>query len=329
MVGNDDRLVVVGFGCFDDLLHAVVDSPYCLGDGVIDTCVTHHVTVGEVHHDEVVLVLVDGCHQFVLYLEGTHFRFQVVGSYLGRRNEDAVLTLEGSLATTIEEEGDMCVFLCLSSMQLFLSLFAEILAEGILNILFGEEDVNTLEVGIVGSHTVVLQSWDGMHTLLRHILLGQCDGHLLGAVVAEVDENDDIALLDTTVHTAVVDRFDKLVGNSIFITLLHGLHHIGRLLAGAVDDEVVALFDTLPTLVAVHRIETAYDRGDGSIIVSTYLRYLLNETFTRVRVGIATVHIAVYEHLVLQTVGLANLDELEQMVEAGVNTTVGAKSHQV
>ena len=36
-----------------------------------------------------------------------------------------------------------------------------------------------------------------------------------------------------------------------------------------------------------------------------------------------------HKHLVLQTVCLTYLDELKQMVEAGVHTTVGSQTHQV
>ena len=85
-------------------------------------------------------------------------------------------------------------------MELFLALLGEILAQRVFYVLLREEDVNTLEVGVVWCHTVVLQSRNGLHTLLRHILLSQCDGHLLGAVVTEIDEDDDVALFDRTIY---------------------------------------------------------------------------------------------------------------------------------
>ena len=85
-------------------------------------------------------------------------------------------------------------------MQLLLALLTQVFAQGILYVLFGEEDVNTLEVGIIRSHAIVLQILDGMHTLLRHILLGQRDGHLLSTVVTEVDEDHNITLFNRTVY---------------------------------------------------------------------------------------------------------------------------------
>ena len=189
--------------------------------------------------------------------------------------------------------------------------------------------MNTLEVGIIGSHAVVLQTGDGVHSLLRHILLCQRDGHLLGTVVTEVDEDHYIALFNATVHTGIVDRLDELIGNAVIIALLHGLNHICGLLTSTIYNQVVTFFHTLPALVAVHSVETTHDRGNGCIIVGTNLTYLLNETLTRVGVGITAVHVAVYEQLVLQAICLTNLDELEKMIEAGVNTTIRGKTHQV
>ena len=53
---------------------------------------------------------------------------QVVGSHLWRCHQDAVLTLVRSLASAIEEEGDVGVLLGLGSMQLLLSLLAQVFA---------------------------------------------------------------------------------------------------------------------------------------------------------------------------------------------------------
>ncbi len=153
----------------------------------------------------------------------------------------------------------MSVFLGLGSVELLQALLAQILAQRVLHVLFREEDVDTLELGIVGSHTIVLQARDGLHALLRHILLGQCDGHLLSTVVAEVDEDYHVTLLDATVDRGIVDRLDELVGHAVIVALLHGLYHIGSLLAHAVDDQVVAFLHALPALVAVHGVETAHD----------------------------------------------------------------------
>ena len=168
--------------------------------------------------------------------------------------------------------------------------------------------MNALEVGIVRCHAVVLQAGDGLHTLLRHVLLGQYDGHLLGAVVTEVDEDDDVTLLDAAVDAGVVDRLDELISHALVIAFLHSLHHIGSLLASTVDNQVIALLHTLPALVAVHCIETAHDAGDSGIIVGADLSNLLDEALTTLGVCVATIHVTMYKELVLQTVCLTNLN---------------------
>ena len=138
---------------------------------------------------------------------------------------------------------------------------------------------------------------------------------MVSTVVTEVDEDYHITLFDATVHAGIVDRLDELIGYALVVALLHGLHHVGSLLTSTIHNQVVTLLYALPALIAVHSIETTYDTCDGCIVLSTYLRYLLDETLTALRVGVTTVHIAMYKHLVLQTVGLTNLDELEEVIE--------------
>ena len=55
--------------------------------------------------------------------------------------------------------------------------------------------------------------------------------------------------------------------------------------------------------------------GNVGIVLLAALLYLLDEALAALGVGVATVHEAVYEELVLQTILLADLDEAEEMVE--------------
>ena len=107
-----------------------------------------------------------------------------------------------------------------------------------------------------------------------------------------------------------------VVGDALVVALLHGLHHVGALLALTLHEQVVSLFHTLPALVAVHGIEAAHDAGNMCVVLGTYVAHLLDESLTALRIGVATVHEAVDEGLVFQSVGLTHLDEFEQMVEA-------------
>ena len=122
MIGNDDSLVACSLGSLDDFTYTVVNSPYRFGNCIVDTCMANHITIGEVDNDEVVFVFLDGSNEFVFDLIGTHLRLQVVGSHLRTRYQDAVLTLEWFLTSTVEEEGYVCIFLGLCRMQLLFAL---------------------------------------------------------------------------------------------------------------------------------------------------------------------------------------------------------------
>ena len=202
-------------------------------------------------------------------------------------------------------------------MQLALAVLAEILAESVFHVLLGEEYVHALEFGIIGSHAVILQTLDGVHTLFGHILLGEHLGELLGAVVAEVDEDYHIALLDGTVYGRVDDRLYKLVGHAVGVALLHGLNHVGGFLALALDEQVVSLFHAVPSLVAVHGVEAADDAGDVSAVGCAGVSNLLDKSGSALGVGVATVHEAVYEGLV-QAILLGDFNQLEEVVERRV-----------
>ena len=89
---------------------------------------TYHVTISEVHYDEIIFVLVDGSHQFVFYFESTHFRLQVVSSHFGRRNKDTIFFVERSFTSTVEEECYVRIFFCFSDMKLAQAFRSKIFA---------------------------------------------------------------------------------------------------------------------------------------------------------------------------------------------------------
>ena len=175
--------------------------------------------------------------------------------------------------------------------------------------------MHALEVGVVRSHAVVLQVLDGVHAFLGHVLLCEHVSELASAVVAEVDEDDDVALLDGALHLGVVDRLDKLVGHTLGVALVHGLQQVVGLLALALNEQVVGLFHAVPTVVAVHGVETSHDAGDVCVVLVAALQHLLNEALAALRVAVAAVHEAVHVGL-LQAILLRDLEQLEEVVEA-------------
>ena len=199
-------------------------------------------------------------------------------------------------------------------MQLLQTLAGDVLAQSVHNILLGEEHVYSLERSIVRRHAVILQTGDGLHALLVHILLCQHDGQLLSTVVAVVEEDYNITFLDGAVNGGIVNGLDELVGNAFVVAFLHSLHHIGSLLAFTGDEQVVSHLHAVPALVAVHCIEATDNACDGGVCALDVVGQLLYETLTRAGVCITTVHEAMHESL-LDAVLLRNVAQGKQMVE--------------
>ena len=161
---------------------------------------------------------------------------------------------------------------------------------------------------------------EGMHTMpLYYCCMTPYDAKFQGLHI----------LFDKSVDRGIVDRLDELVSHTLVVAFLHGLYHVGSLLTCTFDNEVITLLDAFPALVAVHGIEAAHDAGDGSVVVGTYLGYLLDEALTALGVGVTTIHETMYKRLVLQTVVTANLDELEEVIQRRVYATVRAEAHEV
>ena len=118
VVGNDNSLVARLLDCLDNLAHAGIYCHNGFLNGLINTRMTHHVAVGKVDNNEIVLVLADGCHQLVFHLIGTHLGLEVVGCNFGRRHQDAIFSLIGLLAPTVEEERNVGILLGLGRVHL-------------------------------------------------------------------------------------------------------------------------------------------------------------------------------------------------------------------
>ena len=83
VVGDDDSLVASLLGSLDNVFHTLVNSFHGSLDGAVYAGVAHHVAIGKVHDDEVVLVFADSFHELGAHLVGTHLGLQVIGSHLG------------------------------------------------------------------------------------------------------------------------------------------------------------------------------------------------------------------------------------------------------
>ena len=82
VVCREQHCVSVFYGRPYDLLYESVDGFDSLADSLVHSGVAHHVTVGEVEYDEVLLLGVYGLDEFLGNFRGAHLRLEVVGGHL-------------------------------------------------------------------------------------------------------------------------------------------------------------------------------------------------------------------------------------------------------
>ena len=268
-----------------------------------------------------------GCSHF----GGAHLGLQVVGGNLGRIDKDAVLILERSLAAAVEEECHVGIFFSFGYAQLFKAGGCDCLAQGLLYILFVEKYMQPGEFVVVRSQAAIVEG-DGVHPCLGHILLGEDVGDFAGTVVAEVEEDHRIALLDGghgfSVGANHADGFDEFVGDTFVVGLLYCSHCAGGFLAHAAHYQVIALFHTLPAFIAVHSVVTAYHAGHLAGSLCHLLLQLFHKALAAAGVAVAAVHQAVYEYI-FETLLLGNGQEFIEMIQRGVYSAVAREAHEV
>ena len=318
VIGSDYGLITHLFGSLHDLAQTLVNHLHGLFYGGIDARMTHHVGIGEIYHNPIVLVGLECLYELFLDFVCRHLGLQVVGSHLGRGYQYAVFARKRFFTPSVDERGDMGIFLGLCDVQLLQALAGDVFAEGIIQVILGEEYVYAREGVIVGRHAVVLQVGNGLHALLRHVFLREHYGQFLGAVASEVKEDDHVAFLDSTVDVAVYEWLHKLIGVLVLLGMsvvarLYSFHHVVHLAPLAADEQVVSQLDAIPVLIAVHGIETTDDRRNTSYTCFVHVPlYVGNETLARPRIGITTVHEAVYI-AVRDVVLLGYIKELHKM----------------
>ena len=288
----------------------------------------HHVAVGEIQDDDIIVPGFDALHAFLTDLRGAHLRLEVIGGHLGRGDQHPVPTGEDGLTSAVEEEGDVGVFLRLGDAELGHAHFAEVLAQAVVYQYPGERHLH------IGHGGVVLRVADigqGEELPGKAVELGvhQGPGDLPGPVRAEIEEDDAVVVGDGPV--GITDhRFHKFVGDALFIGLFYRVHRVGVVNGAlAVDHGVIGLFHPVPTLVPVHGVITAHNRGDFAHADFLALGHSLSHEaragggghVPSVQEG---VNVDPSEPLVLR-----HLQEGEEVGQVGVNAAVGQEAEQV
>ncbi len=78
----------------------------------------HHVGIGKIADDKIVLLAADRGDQLVGHLESTHLGLEVIGCHVGGRHQHAILAGKGHLFAAVEEKGDVRIFLSFRDAQL-------------------------------------------------------------------------------------------------------------------------------------------------------------------------------------------------------------------
>lgn len=150
VIGDLHDLVPVAKGRLDDFGHARIDSLHRFLDRLINSRMPHHIAVGEIQADEIVFLPVECPDQLVGHLVSAHLGLKVVSRHLRRSDQNAVLALELLLAASVQEEGHMSVFLRFGDTELRKPLPGDILANRVGHVLLVEQDMQPLELGVIG-----------------------------------------------------------------------------------------------------------------------------------------------------------------------------------
>src|SRR5699024_10871687 len=187
VVGGDEGHAAHLGGGLHHLAHALVHGLHGLHSGVKHAGVTHHVAVGEVEDDDVVLAALDALNGLLGDLGGAHRGLQVIGRHLGRGDQAPVLAGEYLLGAADEEERHMGILLGIGDAQLGVALAGNVLAKDVLQLPVGEGNEH------IGHGSIILGGADVSHgevTLLPlHVGEGgvhKAAGDLPGPVGAEV-----------------------------------------------------------------------------------------------------------------------------------------------
>src|SRR6516162_2931337 len=94
-------------GCRYYFFHAAVHSLNGPDAGLPDPGMANHVRVGVVQTDEICRLIFDFSKDGLSHFQGTHFWFQVIGSYFGGRDQNPFFPAKWKFPAAGEEKSDM------------------------------------------------------------------------------------------------------------------------------------------------------------------------------------------------------------------------------
>ena len=157
---------------------------------------TYHIRICKVNNDHIVFIGTDSIHQLLTYFRSTHLRLKVVGCNRRGLNKDSVFVLIWFFYTTIKEESNMCILLCLCKTNLCLAICCKILTKCIVDLFFLKcNDLVWYRLIII--FEAYIYQWKSSVWSVESvkIVTAECSGDLSCSVWSEVKENNGIIWL--------------------------------------------------------------------------------------------------------------------------------------
>ena len=316
----------------DTRIHGL-DGFHCRVD---DAGVAHHVAVRVVHDVDVGRVGAYGRLQLLRHLRRAHLGFEVVGGHLGRVHEAALLAVLGRLHAAVEEKGDVRVLFRLGRVKLAQAACGQIVGQYVFGMRLREGHGRVEGLVVFGhAHEVHLRHMHAVELVEGAFRRNEGAGELAGAVGAEVEEDDRVAVVDPAV---VEDRGDdELVGDVGGVARLHRPHRrpARKALALPEADGVPGLLHAVPAIVAVHGVVAPRYRGHKRHRAVMLLEYAVAEiddalhvALAGMRVDVAAVHEGVDAHVARAALG-RHLQHGLQVRHVRVYAAIGEQTHEV
>mmetsp|Transcript_2813 Transcript_2813/g.5212 ORF Transcript_2813/g.5212 Transcript_2813/m.5212 type:complete len:269 (-) Transcript_2813:553-1359(-) len=225
---------------------------------------SNHIGGSKIAHDKWILARLyrfDHCRGNPLL---AHFRLLVISGNFGRRNHLPFLPVVANFTASIEEKRYVCILFRLRAMELRDTFLGKPFRENIVHLLRRVQNWER-ERSIVLRHRKNLEvGWDLKRGLERW-LDTKCFIDLPHTIASIVEEEQCVIFPNECI---LIDkyRFEKLVCFSRFIALLDGSYGIrGSLCSFSSDESFNGKLDSIPALVAVHRVVSANHESNLSI----------------------------------------------------------------
>ena len=289
-----------------------------------------HIGVREVHDVHIGLVGIDRRGQGVRDRRLAHLGLQIVRGNFGAGDEASLLPRLGLLATAVEEERDMRILLGFGDMVLAQAGGGEHVGKHVIRERLGERDRRgDIRVVLGQAHERNLGPTSAIEPVKGIIDDGTRD--LTGAIGAEVEENDGIPIDDA----ASIKRhgLDELIGDLGIVGCLHsGDGIVGCRKRGCAHDGLVGPGNTVPTLVAIHRVIATRNACHAHGVLETALGdevlQLLHVALAARRRDVAAVHERMHAHIA-DAAFHGMFDKRIQVLVAGMHAAIGEQAHEM